>query len=172
MDRRKALALAGTIAITLTAAGTATAANLGLLASGGEAPVGQLDARNVAALTDTVPSTQPVTTVTQVQVVEDVITIPVDDGGAAAPGTHDQGDDRGTGAGRTGGADDDHGGLVPDHDDDRPAPAPAPAPAPTTAPTTSTTVFDDHGGERADDDDHADEPDDHGDDGEEHELDD
>lgn len=166
MDRRKALALAGTIALTLTAAGTATAANLGLLAAESTTPVGQLDARNVASLTDQAPpTTQTVTTVTEVQVVEDVITVPIDDHGVDGPAP--------------GGAVDDRGGSAPGHDDDGPdddrrpptAPAPTTAPAPVTAPTP-TTAFDDHGDDGVEDDHSADRPDDHGDDGEEHELDD
>lgn len=58
MERRNALALAGSLAICVTAAGTAMAANIGLLQSAG-APgqVGQLTVQKVAAVAPPRPTT-------------------------------------------------------------------------------------------------------------------
>lgn len=61
MERKKALALAGTITLSTLMAGTAMAANLGLLGADDHKPgVGLLDAHNVAQLSDRSPVvTQP-----------------------------------------------------------------------------------------------------------------
>jgi hypothetical protein len=53
MDRRRALAIAATTAMTLSAGALAFAANLGLLAHADGDSVGNLNAKNVAELLDT-----------------------------------------------------------------------------------------------------------------------
>jgi hypothetical protein len=79
MQRRKALAVAATTAVTLGAAGMATAANLGLLTHAGEDSVGKLNATNVAELVDATSTTRP-----------SVITVVVEDGSVPAePGADD-----------------------------------------------------------------------------------
>ena len=63
MERNKALAVAGSVAVTLLAAGGAVLANVGLLeASEADADVGQLDAQTVADLVaePTPPSTEAI----------------------------------------------------------------------------------------------------------------
>lgn len=55
MERRKALVVAGTVAGTLAAAGSALALNLGVLASADE-PAGQLDVVEVPQLADEAPA--------------------------------------------------------------------------------------------------------------------
>jgi hypothetical protein len=63
MDRRKALAIAGTAAATLVAAGGALAANFGLLSTAANAdPVGQLPAK-VGATSPATTGAQPSVTV-------------------------------------------------------------------------------------------------------------
>jgi hypothetical protein len=76
MQRRKALAVAGTIAATVTAAGAAMAVNVGLLGSSGPgSKAGQLDARNVAELSNAVaPPAAP--TAPAVRVVDEYIAVP------------------------------------------------------------------------------------------------
>lgn len=144
MDRRKALAVAGTLALTVTAAATAMAANVGLLRSGSQNSVGKLDAQNVAALTDSLPppvtdppSTEPPSTDPGVEYVDQYVTDP----GAAAPAPAPAPTYQAP-------------APIPDfsHVDmpeptERPAPvttaprAPTPTAAPTTvAPTTTTTT--------------------------------
>ena len=116
MERRKALALAGVAALTLTA-GTAAAANVGLLgASGTDDGLGELDAQSVAQLVDTpatTTATAPATPDSTVVYVDEYVTAPTAAGGATAS----------AGSGSTG-------------DTGSPAAAPAPAAPPTAAAPT------------------------------------
>jgi hypothetical protein len=57
MKRRMALTFAGTAAIVLTAGSAAVAANLGILGSANQEPVGRLDANSVADLSATTTTT-------------------------------------------------------------------------------------------------------------------
>jgi hypothetical protein len=74
MKRRLALTFAGSAAIVLTAGSAAVAANLGILSSASQEPVGKLDASSVAELTTPVTSLDPVV-VTQDVIIE----VPVDE---------------------------------------------------------------------------------------------
>ena len=135
MERRKALAVAGTVVGTLAAAGAAMIVNFGLL--GAQASeVGNLDVKGAAALapapTTTTSTTEPPPEVTIVY--QD---IPVASGGSAG--------------GSSGGSSgyESSGGPAPA------APAPAPAvaaPAPAPTPTYADDgAGDDHGDDHADD---------------------
>lgn len=120
-----ALTFAGTAAIVLTAGSAAVAANLGILGSASNEPVGQLDASTVAELSG------PTTTVAPIVVtVDEIVPVPVETPPQEAPAAVPS-DDRG--------------------DDDHAPAAPAPAPVATTAPratsTTTVKVEDDHHGE-------------------------
>ena len=144
MERRKALAVAGTVAGSLAAAGAAMAVNFGLL--GAEAStVGNLDVKGAAALVPSTTTTEaPAPDVTVIY--QDV---PVPPGGVATTGG-------GSGGGSAGGFEG-SGPAAP-----TPATAaPAPAPAPPTATATSDDDGDDHGDDHGDDgyDDHGDDHD-------------
>ncbi len=146
MERRKALAVAGTVAGTLAAAGAAMVVNFGLL--GAQASeVGNLDVKGAAALVPaqtTTSTTEPAPDVTIVY--QD---IPVA-GGVS-----------GGGSGGSAGYESSGGPSAP-----APAPAPtvaAPAPAPAPTPTYSDDDDDhgdDHGDDHSDDVDEPEEPDD------------
>lgn len=82
MDRRKALAVAGTSALTCGAAAIAVAANLGLLAHSQSDTLGKLNARNVADI-----SAAPA---------DPTYRIVVDDGSTSSGGGSPNGDDPGS----------------------------------------------------------------------------
>ncbi len=158
LNRHKALAIAATVAITVSAAGVATAVNVGLLSSAASEPVGQLDAKNVASLTDTVPSPTVASTTTttaapvdpEIVYQDEYVTAPPVPGVTPAPApSHEQGAPE---------ANESHPAPTPDgptpapvrRDDDSRASAPGATPsehvtttvaptATTTEPTTSTT---------------------------------
>jgi hypothetical protein len=61
MDRRKAVAIAGTVGVTVVAASAAAFANISLLSGAGATDgVGELDAQNVAGLVEEVPTSTTV----------------------------------------------------------------------------------------------------------------
>ncbi len=74
MKRRMALTFAGTAAIVLTAGSAAVAANLGILGSANQEPVGQLDANSVADLTPTTSTTVAPVVVT----IDEIVPVPVE----------------------------------------------------------------------------------------------
>jgi hypothetical protein len=74
MNRRLALTFAGSAAIVLTAGSAAVAANLGILTSASQEPVGQLDANTVAELSTPVTSVDPI-----VVTVDEIVEVPIDD---------------------------------------------------------------------------------------------
>ncbi|MCB9372110.1 MAG: hypothetical protein H6518_04960 [Microthrixaceae bacterium] len=131
MERRKALAVAGTVAGSLAAAGAAMAVNFGLL--GAEAStVGNLDVKGAAALVPSTTTTEaPAPDVTVIY--QDV---PVPSGGVATTGG-------GSGGGSAGGFE----GSAPRRRRRRPPHRPPPGaaglrrpPATTTGTTTATTT--------------------------------
>lgn len=142
VERRKALAVAGTVAGTLAAAGAAMAVNFGLL--GAQASeVGNLDVKGAAALV----SERSTTSTTESEPEVTVIYQDVPVAGSAASG--------GSGSSGSSGFETSGGGAAP-------APAPdanAPAPAPPPTPAYSDDDGDDHGDDY-DDDDHGDDHDD------------
>lgn len=165
MERRKAIAIAGTVGVSLAAASAAAFANVSLLSGAGATEgVGELDAQNVAGLVEEVPTsttledllaTSPDSTVVYV---DEYVTAP---GGALppAPGT--------TASGASVQADD---GVL-----SVPAPADASVPAPASgAPAGGydDDGYDDHGeDDQYEDEDH--EEDEHEEDeGDEHEYED
>jgi hypothetical protein len=74
MKRRMALTFAGTAAIVLTAGSAAVAANLGILGSANQEPVGQLDANSVADLSPTTTSSVAPIVVT----IDEIVPVPVE----------------------------------------------------------------------------------------------
>ena len=146
VERRKALAIAGTATATLAAAGVAMAANFGLLGfADSPGPVGKLDAENVSQLLDATPSTvagDPTTTTTtlppDVQVVYEDIPVPVPAGGSAQATPP---------AAASGGTATPAAPAAPQGE---PAPPPAPPPDPGQPQGGDVSnvddVFDDHGG--------------------------
>ncbi len=89
MNRRTALALAGTAALVLTTGTAAAAANLGILSTDRREPVGALDASAVSALAET---SDP-----GFVVVDEIVPVPVPDTAVAAGAESDAGvDDQGT----------------------------------------------------------------------------
>ena len=132
LTRRTALALAGTAAITLGAAGAAIATNSGLL-GGAKTPaeVGTLDARNVSQLLpDSTLPAEP-----EIQYIDETIVVPGSPGPAAAP----VGDDEPSSSGDQGVERDDPAPPPPASAGVTPPPAGAqPVPPPRT-------YVDDHG---------------------------
>jgi|GEM_PF-2171173 len=160
MDRRKATALAGIVALSITGAGAAMALNVGLLGSSGTSDVGQLDASNITLLADEVvqptgtettdPSLVPTTPPTTTVYVDEYVTLPAGD--SVAPGA----------PATAGGALASTPPAAFPSAPVAPAPAPSPAAAPTQAPTEAPTptaphYSDDDSGEHADEDEHGDE---------------
>jgi len=142
MKRRLALTFAGSAAIVLTAGGAAVAANLGILGTASQEPVGRLDANTVSDLSSPVTSIDPI-----VVTIDEIVPVPVDEPTTVAPGDdrgHDRDDDRGD-----------------DADGRRDGSGPGPRPTPTTAAPTSTTVGTSNSGPGRVDDDHGDTDDDH-----------
>ncbi len=89
MNRRTALALAGTAALVLTTGSAAAAANLGILSTDRREPVGALDASAVSALAE--PSDPGFV------IVDEIVPVPVPDTVVATGTESDDGvDDRGT----------------------------------------------------------------------------
>jgi hypothetical protein len=74
MKRRMALTFAGTAAIVLTAGSAAVAANLGILGSANQEPVGQLDANSVADLSPTTSTSVAPIVVT----IDEIVPVPVE----------------------------------------------------------------------------------------------
>jgi hypothetical protein len=157
MDRRKAIAIAGTVGVTVAAASAAAFANVSLLSSAGATDgVGELDAENVAGLVEEVPTsttledllaTSPDSTVVYV---DEYVTAP--GGGSAVPPAP---------GGATGGAtvQADGGVLyVP----------PSAASTPAPAPGTPVGGYDDH--DEDEDDEHEDEEHEEEDEEDEHEY--
>jgi hypothetical protein len=131
MNRRIALVAAGTAALVLATGSAAVAANLGMLASDPEAPVGELDAQSVAGLTTAV---EPV-----VVTVDEIVPVPVPD-----PSPADDVDDDSQGSGPEGFP----GSGAPGSVDG------APTPTVTSPPTVRSETRD--GDDDHDDDDHHD----------------
>jgi hypothetical protein len=133
MKRRMALTFAGTAAIVLTAGSAAVAANLGILGSANQEPVGQLDANSVADL-----SAATTTSVEHIVVtVDEIIPVPVETPTTVAPPVVAG---PSTGSGTSSGS----GGTDQ-----------APAATPTTAPRVDNSgpgsIDDDHGDDEEDD---------------------
>lgn len=133
MKRRMALTFAGTAAIVLTAGSAAVAANLGILGSANQEPVGQLDANSVAELSATTStSIEPI-----VVTIDEIVPVPVETPPAAAPPVAGSSSGDSSGSGSSGGTaattpttarvddsgpgsiddDDDHSGSDDDHSD-------------------------------------------------------
>ncbi|HEY6533866.1 MAG TPA: hypothetical protein VIY72_16275 [Acidimicrobiales bacterium] len=133
MNRRIALAAAGTAALVLSTGTAAVAANLGILGHGTSEPVGELNAQTVAELSPTA-AVEPV-----VVTVDEIVPIPVADP-TPSVGSDDLDDDH----------DDDH---FDDDSDDPVAPGPFVQPAPQPVPTTTySDSDDDHDDDHYDDD--------------------
>jgi len=133
MERRLALTAAASAAIVVVAGSAAVAANLGILRSAAEEPVGQLDASSVASLTPTTEPQDPV-----VVTVDEIVEVPVPaDDATASPVT----DAPAPGSPAFAGGDDDHGD-VRGTGSAGPVVAPPP-PAPSAAVTTTTARRDD-----------------------------
>lgn len=165
MDRRKAIAVAGTVGVTLAAATAAVFANVSLLSSGdGGDDVGELDAQTVAELVQESPTTTPAPVVpdagtppTTVVYVDEYLTVPAGGPAAATPGA--------PAAGSAAAGDPAAGTPATAAGQAVPLPVPDPfgddpmAPAAPSATDRSTTYGDDHavGGQYEDDDQYEDE---------------
>ena len=171
MDRRKALAAAAVFAVSITAAGTAMAANLGLLQVGTQVdPVGQLDVASVTKAADVEhkvkakPGTTPATaTAPDTTLVEDPAPVSPTtvEGAVVAPPAERPAGESSEGTPSVGASRSESDDRHADDDPTKPVTPPTTAasqPTPTTVPTTakpkSTTTTtkheDDHPGERDD----------------------